>query len=1729
MRAYVKILCEIINKELDKNKKFNLIKLENFNKPEIYFEVCEKIKNILSEKNVKFNAKLAKEKYNMWNKIYTYNKSLDSMKKNGWIEESENLTMWRNEPFKDNEYKAVVILMGTESVEDKGGLEEFFGISQESVERYIGNKYHILLRELGFNYSNDEYEQFNYIIDAIFSYVPKNILKLSDILQEFDNNTQFLVLIHDIVENMYENWTIPNIYTITKNDLKRGVFKKRVNSAYKFSRRIGLEYSSSKKIEDVKKKLNIYLNKYNYEINKQINEKFPGYTTYEEFSEDLINYLKGVNLEKVKDKVLKVDFDVIAEILKIKEGNGTGAGNDKTKIIKGEPFKALFLPVIFEYSKLNDEEKESVVEIEINVESIKLAGTKANDEYKEELKNKWREVCLFIGGIERLVDNLYLTNNYGDDIKISIISEMNKGQSKEKIDTFNIKNMNELINSGILGSGSNIETKSKIFLNYKIKMLNEKERNKKYNWQFYDNDIWLNTLKMFNDNKFIALLNKKRVLPIAYGKSVDEMLDCLSESEFFYLIKNKSVEYYDILDEVSNEDDVYVLASELAEQFVKSMSRINTNGFFDSLFQYEYIPEYLNKYSNFCNGIKEKIQKGNSSNNANILSKSFLLLNTKALTDKSIIGAIVPPYHPVMLERILDRYRYLSNGFKEIFEEIKNQHELNIKNIISRFDRFDQLSTVTNSVEFLIGKNNNYIGDNSTLGYYTLFGEANNDYCGSNYFQYSFDEEDEVIGNEQTPVSQNISKIIKDFIKTYPSKIDGIRLAFYEPKEYKDIILGLNKALKELSKSNEIKLKVTIYTSDYRCKGANYFRYWIENNFDEDSGVIIEPKIKYFNIRENKENIRQYIEKKIEISDILFIDNIMSYKEIIEEYSSNSICIDNIETSKYPTVYLPIISNQEKVRKNLLSQTQFSCANDFSQFMIFVNNKIAKEGDYKIIKATELKQVTEELLEIINERSSWTVVMDENIDKNILKLTGNNIIAFSTGKGYFGELNLSISSKDSYLKDLKRFLARRLKLKFNTWNNDEIRSATEKCIEYASEMDGAEILKAINPADESINEYLAFLLTSKILEKNSTEVFLLRKLVSVDSHSHLFDEQIEVEQYRSLNRPDFMLFEIENKHWDEEELIINITLIECKLANENYEHVSKAKQQLISGFNRINNIWGKEKTSVQDRYWYNQLYRLLAYNNENVSTELINKLNDTLYNINNGNFMINIKNKIFTYWMDLDINGYTNEELYEEENVEIEHKSFDRRSIKGLLIKDNFKYYDRCELNEFNGYEDLKVDDTIIKKDTNFDENKDINYNNIDINKNEESDFNDKKNESDNSKVLMNEYNSTKIEMIDLFNESEEEEIDEEEEKRIEVRKSRLKNELELRKVNVIIDGHTTGPDIVRISVSLGIGVDYDKINKFSKDMKLWLAINEEPNIFIEDGLVKIDIPRKKRQTISFKYAIRETLKDERLLSNYKEKLYILLGLDILGKPKMIDLSDSNSPHLLVAGQTGSGKSVLLASMLTSMMVYYTPNEVELQLIDPKKVELTVFEESEYCNLPTATEPHEAVTMLENAVDEMEKRYTLFKKNKVQNLTKYNQKVCETERMKRILIVVDEFGDLMEAEKEFVKSFERALKRLSSKARAAGIHLIICTQSPRADIITTTIRNNLPARVGLKVADSNASSLILDGSGCEKLLGKGDMILKTAESSTGVRCKSPFIDQDEIEKLNEYYMNKEYK
>lgn len=328
------------------------------------------------------------------------------------------------------------------------------------------------------------------------------------------------------------------------------------------------------------------------------------------------------------------------------------------------------------------------------------------------------------------------------------------------------------------------------------------------------------------------------------------------------------------------------------------------------------------------------------------------------------------------------------------------------------------------------------------------------------------------------------------------------------------------------------------------------------------------------------------------------------------------------------------------------------------------------------------------------------------------------------------------------------------------------------------------------------------------------------------------------------------------------------------------------------------------------------------------------------------------------------------------------------------------------------------------------------------------------------------------------------------------------------------VAGWIQGPSVTQFLISIKPGTNVNKIRSFEKDLLMKLAAN---NIRIQDP-----IPGKTYAGIEIPNAVRSSVYLGNLINNPKflndkHNLYVALGLDIGGEEIYVDIE--KMPHGLIAGTTGSGKSVCLNAVIISLLYRNTPEQLRLILIDPKMVEFSCYDEIPHLALPVITDPKRASAALRWATVEMDKRFSIFKSVHARNIGGYNEYIEENggQIMPSIVIIIDELADLMSVAASEV---EGNIQRLAAKARAAGIHLLVATQRPSTDIIRGSIKNNIPVRAAFRVASYTDSNTIIDHSGAEKLLGNGDMLY--VDTTGERRLQGAYISDAEVMKVTNF-------
>ncbi len=348
--------------------------------------------------------------------------------------------------------------------------------------------------------------------------------------------------------------------------------------------------------------------------------------------------------------------------------------------------------------------------------------------------------------------------------------------------------------------------------------------------------------------------------------------------------------------------------------------------------------------------------------------------------------------------------------------------------------------------------------------------------------------------------------------------------------------------------------------------------------------------------------------------------------------------------------------------------------------------------------------------------------------------------------------------------------------------------------------------------------------------------------------------------------------------------------------------------------------------------------------------------------------------------------------------------------------------------------------------------------------------------------------------------------------------------------IPVEMDEITIGPTVTRYALKPAQGVRLSRITALQNEIALALAA---PSVRIEapipgKSLVGIEIPNQSKSTLGL-----GTLLEESSFRNNSKPLTVALGKDIAGKPSFSSLA--KMPHLLIAGTTGSGKSVTVHTLITSLLYRHGPEELRFIMVDPKRVELTLYNSIPHLLTPVITEPKKAILSLKWAVKEMERRYDFLQNQTVRDISSYHEKrrdmlkeygeeseeMSEMEAMPYIVVIIDELADIMST---YPRELEAGIVRLAQMSRAVGIHLILSTQRPDSNVITGLIKANIPARIALKVSSQINSRIIIDDAGAEKLLGAGDMLFSSGEKAPE-RLQCPFVTEKEVKDVVKFIRN----
>ncbi|MEM1501939.1 FtsK/SpoIIIE domain-containing protein [Domibacillus sp. 8LH] len=1010
---------------------------------------------------------------------------------------------------------------------------------------------------------------------------------------------------------------------------------------------------------------------------------------------------------------------------------------------------------------------------------------------------------------------------------------------------------------------------------------------------------------------------------------------------------------------------------------------------------------------------------------------------------------------------------------------------------------------------------------------------------------YVTEENKQSDSSQASAFANEMTKIASDYVKIYPYAADSLDILFL----YVTNLDYVKKAIESLLRKNDIhKLNVTIHSPRQAAVLYDELNKWLEAREEFTTPLPLLgglPKLE-INVlpHHSEENLESKLGKSmIDFDMAVFVDYFgqKHHLNVPKTFHPKKLKECSMEDSAWKTVHeTGYRSENEGTRLiNYISNTQPVLFQRFYDLQYVLQSGISLEesNTTQVLRGHIQITHTEKnaLYNLVHEKFNWVVTYDKYMDPMLVSQVTNkaNIIRYHVDRKGKDEVKVLVSSSESVKRFLDKTenyyyqdrLSNRLKDLLSTRSLDE--NVTRDIIHQVKQLSGGSVLRSLGPG-KFIHELLSIYLTvtAEEAERNESSVVL-------------WSMCDELEWFRkNQKRPDLLKLTIEydNEH---KEFNIHMKLVELKLIHYNsYEsEVQDAHKQLMSGEKVLRSYFDFDENALDKEVRLQSLVKFLiearAFNVKELSI---------LENLQ-ANEETSIK-----FYFEKEINAYIHsQDVHFEGKKQIGPGQFlDASEIEDVTVKTFTRSFILSSL-QTEEEQDEKIVEDYTEEGTSFNE---FIKQNTSLDLEGEEDLSSP--ESDSVDVEQSEPEESEQNDLEEQEESDSESAegtheDEDEQSQIEFPEVRalqnvraaqndesklekdkelgrqygqiLRTKFNLNNINFTVERTLVGANVIRVVGNIPSNQSFSSVEKKAKDMPLWLKVDSPPTIFSNKNGINIDINRPDPEVIYFDYfmtLVRNQISEEKL----NEGFIVPIGLDPLNNVMTVDFNGTE-PHMLVAGSTGSGKSVSLNSIVLSLMCLYSPGELRFVFIDPKQVEFMPFKDNVYTN-EVSTNIEEAADYLDTIVEEMEQRYTLFSQKYIRNLKEFNDNVNEAdEKLPRLVIVFDEFADFMLQDKELAKRIENTIARIGQKGRAAGIHMIVCTQSPKAEVINTTIKNNLLARLALKVTDSVASNVVLDTSGAENLAGKGDYLLKT--SAEPVRGKSPFLQHEAFVALLNYF------
>lgn len=959
-------------------------------------------------------------------------------------------------------------------------------------------------------------------------------------------------------------------------------------------------------------------------------------------------------------------------------------------------------------------------------------------------------------------------------------------------------------------------------------------------------------------------------------------------------------------------------------------------------------------------------------------------------------------------------------------------------------------------------------------------------------------------------------KVIEDYIETYPFVRQGLEVYLLQCRNgaLPGLLVGqLEKVLKH--RKWQVRLSVVVHTD----RGAPIFRRvtdWLRTNerFSERSNGSLFPAVTLKVLESDLETLFQQIED----TDIVILPDVLAERgQGIElELSDNAAETTNIEewVPAYQATQEAFERGENKRQILLNPQPQPDLIRHFydAQWAAKKRSPINQTKMAQFRQTFSLQEWEYEL-DRLHKLFNWVACYDTTVDRFLLEDTFPEtvqVIRYSLGLGNKRSHSLTVSSSKQAKDVVIRRLANRLKELIPSANDDYRGKIAELLVDNARHVSGDIVLRAAGPG-AFLNELLGLVMAKYLTESHYKQAHpeALIAWIYLDDFRHWFSGKL----------PDLLLVAIETNK--EEKLLIHLEILEAKCINQfSFEVESEdAQRQVIQGINRASLAWTPGANHLDAPYWYDQLYRAVVGNLplEQDKKDIWEIFKSKLFK---GDFQFEIEGHSWIFCHDGSI-GLPAGQYYVDNFFRAKASNADTSSLISHHYGKNGLRLVLRELVESAG-ENFLAPVEIWQSDS--DTITDLNHLPIEevVEKKEEDTLisTDAINLIITKPAIIEELSST-TELVKTALQFTGRVLDDEQISELKTQAKELERVLNQYNVRVYPIDYSVadvGPSIIRYKLRLRPGEQLSKVQRIDNDLARELSLINPPfiNNVAGTNFVGIDLPRKDPETVQLLPLL------ENLDKPSPGELPIMVGITPDGKEIIEDLSEF--PHLLVAGATNSGKSVFLRSLVLYLIAQYSSDELKFLIVDPKRTDFSFFDGLKHLiDGKVVLEKEEARDkLLELVHTEMPRRQQIMAKRSLR-LKDFNKRF-PTEALPPIVAIIDEYAQLLSImNKSQRDAFERDLMSLAAVARSTGIHLIVATQRPSADVVTGTLKANLSTSIAFKVASGINSRIIIDQTGAENLLGRGDMLFRRASGEL-LRVQAPFIDEISIQEyLKEYH------